>query len=54
VNGATPKGKAEVVGQPALVGVEKTVDFRLADLLFLYFSFGQMTPISLPDRFSGP
>jgi hypothetical protein len=32
VNGATPKGKAEV---PTLVGVEKTVDFRLADRLFL-------------------
>jgi hypothetical protein len=39
VNGATPKGKAEV---PALVGVEKMVDFRLADLPFLYFSFGQI------------
>ena len=52
MNGATPKGKAEIDGQPALVGVEKRRSTS-AWLIGCFFisPFGQMTPISLPDRF---
>jgi hypothetical protein len=50
MNGATPQGKGPVAAS-SLVGVEKTVDFRLADQLFLLFLLWPNAPIFLARSF---